>query len=242
MAEKSSERSFQSASATIPAEEAEKVISEAQEASTGGIWKEASVAIPLGYEGDTGSSLAEAASSPTIGGAGRVDKAIAILGSALSRVQIDALVDVVIHEIMVRNAIPGKDLKVGIASMIAITDLETRKWTENRITTSRQSVGKDEYVRQQHNILENKFEELEQLVARRSQEEIRIVEKATDILARIELKEASDMAVGEDLLSLQRERAELTEDLQKLKETAPAVKELSAQRAGKRSGRRTGLF
>lgn len=228
-------------SANGSSEGQQDILNEAEKIARGGVWTEEAVAEPISWAGES-SAAAMPLDPPRLGGLSRPDRCYDLLEKALSRPQIDALVEIVLYELMSQNGLPGKTLKTGIASLIATAEQETRTWADGKMSTITTSAGRDESARQHVKILENKLTELEKMFASRNRDEVVIIERATDVLAAYESKKKDEGISGDDLLKLQQEKAELTEALEKLQTRATKLPAESSSAKPTRSKRNLDLY
>jgi len=221
----------------------DQIVREAEEVSRGGVWSDENLEQPLIWAGEQVGKVSSEEKTPRLGGMGRPDKAYSVILRKFTAEELESLVEVVNYELMVRNAIPGRNLKVGLATMIANSEQALRRSVESKIGENSAKSGIDVQARQNFQIVENKLHEFEKILAERNRGEIQILEKATDVLAGYEAKKREEGIAGDELLNLIEERDHLKDaltELRGLQSKLPASG--NKPDGGRRSTRRGALF
>jgi len=218
-----------------------KALAMASEATQNAAWPEQGERAAEAWEGESGRETMKEDLS-TLGGMTRPEAAYRLLRKRFDADDLQALTDIITYEFMLRQAIPGKTFRGGV---VAILDKQVKAAIEginHRMDKIIPASGRDEVSRQQLGILETKFSELERMMAERNADEIRILEMATDIIAREEAQQAEYELVETNLLETQQKRSDISGVLDRLKSNERVLEKRSIPEKPKRSTRRLGLF
>lgn len=186
----------------------EEILEAAERVAKGDTWSDENVSSPLTWAGDS-SRTQQGVDPPRLGGMSRPESAYNKILKKLDAEEVSALVDILSFELMSRHAIPGRDLRQGIQMMVATAERGIMSAVDNRISSIKPSSGQDQAARQQIEIVERKLAEVEAILASRTQEEIVIMEKATNVLAEYELRKQEEGADPAEHEALRKERDEL---------------------------------